>query len=495
MLDSMLTGLAVLIEPAMMLYVLVAILLGLVFGILPGLQGMTLMAIFIPFTWGMDPILALGLLTAGWSVANNGGSITAILLNVPGTGTNAATLVDGFPMAQQGKAGRALGAALTASALGGLEGGLVLALLVPVVVPLVIAFGSPESFFLIVMGLNLIAVLGGESKIKGLISGLLGLLLAFVGYYAGSGFARYTFGTTYLLDGIKIIPCILGIFALPEMMALMLSGGTIVSNARQIVTPAADIWEGVKDVFRHWWLFLRCSAIGTLIGIVPGTGGSVAVWVAYGYAKATSKNSDTYGTGNVEGVIAPESANNAKEGGAMLTTLALGIPGSPAMAVLMGGFLILGLQPGPAFLVEHLDIAFSMVGVLIIANILGAGICILAAPLLVKVTRVPGQILAPFVLCIISLGAFSYRNSISDVMLMFALSIFGWAMKQFGYSRPAFFLGFILGGLAERYFGISIKSFGWTFFLTPISLVIIGLTILGVFYQPLMQYLKRGRGQ
>ena len=494
MLDSILTGLAFLLDPGMMMYVLIAAVLGLVFGILPGLQGMTLMAIFIPFTWGMDPYKALAFLTTGYAVACTGGSITAILVNVPGTEINSATLVDGFPMTQKGKAGRALGAALTASALGGLEGGIVLALLVPAVVPIVMAFGSPECFFLIVMGLSFIAALGGSDKIKGLISGLMGLLVSFVGYHAATGFARYAFDTGYLLDGVKIIPCTLGIFAVPEMMALMLSGGTIASNAHQMAPPVADIWEGVKDVFRHWWLFLRCSAIGTFVGIVPGIGGGVAVWVAYGHARMTSKNRELFGTGIVEGVIAPESANNGKEGGAMLTTLALGIPGSAAMAVLLGAFLIFGLQPGPTFLQEHLDIAFCIVGVLIVANLLGAGICLLIAPTLVRITRIPGRILVPFILCIVSLGVYSYRNSIFDVFLMFGISILGWTMRQLKYSRPAFFLGFVLGRLAEQYFDISLKAYGWKFFLSPISLLIIAITVAGVSYHPLMQFLKRGEG-
>jgi len=493
MIESMLSGLYALTDPGMMVYISIATLLGLVFGIIPGLAGMTLMAIFIPFTWGMDPSKALAFLTTGYAVACTGGSITAILLNVPGTEINAATLLDGFPMARQGRAGRALGAALAASALGGVEGGLVLALMVPVVIPVVMAFGSPESFFLILMGLSFIAVLGGKDRMKGIIAGLLGLLVSFIGYHTSTGFARYTFGTTYLLDGVKIIPCTLGIFAVPEMLALMLSGGTIAQDAGPVTTSGSDVWEGVKDVFRHGWMHLRCSAIGTFIGLVPGIGGSVAVWVAYGHAKATSRHPERFGEGTVEGVIAPESSNNAKEGGAMLTTLAFGIPGSPAMAVLMGAFLILGLQPGPTFLQEHLDITFTIVGVLVVANILGAGICLLVAPILVRVNRVPSQILVPFILCIVSLGAFSYRNNVNDVFLTFGIAILGWIMRQLDFSRPTFFLGFVLGHLAENYFDISVKAYGWKFFLTPISLTLIAVTIFGSSYQPLMQFLRRRR--
>jgi len=493
MIDSMVQGLLVVFQPGMMLYIFFAVLGGIVFGLMPGLSGLTFMAIFIPFTWGMDPYRAIAVLTAAYAVSCTAGSITSILVGVPGTGPNAATLLDGFPMTQQGKAGRALGASLTASGLGGLEGSIVLALLIPVVMPIVLAFGSPESFFLIVMGLSFIAVLGRGSKAKGVISALLGLLFSFVGYHAGTGVPRYIFGSTYLLDGIKIIPCALAMFGVPETFALMISGGTIVKEGMQIRAPASDIWEGAKDVFRHWWLHLRSSWLGTFVGIVPGVGGDIAVWVAYGHAKATSRHPETFGTGNIEGVIAPESANNGKEGGAMLPTLALGIPGSAGMAVLLGAFLIQGIQPGPTFLRDHLDMAFTIVGVLIFANLLGAAICILIAPTLIKVTRVRGHLLAPFLLCIMTLGTYCYRNSLFDVYLLLGLSFLGWTMRQLGYSRPSFFLGFILGGLAERYFSLSLSAYGWKFFLTPISLIIIFITILSVTLQPMIEYIKGRR--
>ncbi|MDP2267637.1 MAG: tripartite tricarboxylate transporter permease, partial [Deltaproteobacteria bacterium] len=316
MFDSIVQGLSVLLQPPVMLGMFLAIIGGLIFGLLPGLSGLTFMAIFIPFTWGMDPFLAMTILVSAYAVSCTGGSVTAVLVNVPGTPANAATVLDGFPLTQQGQAGRALGAALTASASGGVLGTLVLASLIPVVTPIVMAFGSPESFFLILMGLSFIAVVGQESKIKGSISGLLGLLVAFVGYHDATGVARYTFGTSFLLDGVKIVPCALAIFAVPEMINLMISGRSIVEDGKKVQAPFADIWEGMKDVYRHWWLHLRATALGVFVGIVPGVGGDVAVWVAYGHAKTTSKHPETFGHGNIEGVIAPESANNGKEGGA-----------------------------------------------------------------------------------------------------------------------------------------------------------------------------------
>ncbi len=491
MIESMVQGISVLFQPVMMVSMFLAVIAGIIFGILPGLSGMTFMAIFIPFTWGMSPYLAMTVLVSAYAVASTGGSITSILVNIPGTGPSAATLLDGFPLTQQGKAGRALGAMLVASGLGGVEGTIVLALLIPMVMPIVMAFGSPECFFLIAMGLSFIAALGHGSKTKAAISGLLGLLLSFVGYHDGTGFARYTFDSSFLLDGIKIIPCALAIFAMPETIYLMVSGGSIVKEGTIVRASAVDIWEGVKDVFRHWWLHLRCVILGVFVGIVPGVGGDVAVWVAYGHAKTTSKHPETFGQGNIEGVIAPESASNGKEGGAMLPTLALGIPGSGAMAVLLGAFLIQGIQPGPTFLQERLDLAWTIVGALVLSNLLGIVICLFIAPTLIKVTRVRGHLLAPFLLCIMALGAYCYRNSLSDVFLMLALSCLGWTMRQLGYSRPAFFLGYVLGELAERYFGISILAHGWKFFLTPISLTIIAFTIFSVSLQPIVAFFRR----
>ena len=491
MIASIIKGVSALFQPMIMLTMFLAVIVGLIFGILPGVSGMTFMALMIPFTFGMDPFLAFVLLVSGYAVSSTGGSIASILINVPGDGPSAATLLDGFPMTQQGKAGRALGAMFTASGLGGVEGTVVLALLIPVVIPIVMAFGSPECFFLIVMGLSFIVSLGNEAKAKGAIAALLGLLVAFVGYHDATAFPRYTFGTAYLLDGIEIVPCALAIFAVPEAMSIMISGSAIVKQGTVRRSASADLWEGTKDVFRHWGLHIRCVILGVIVGIVPGVGGHVASWVGYGHAKTTSKHPETFGHGNVEGIIGPESAMNGKEGGAMLPTLALGIPGSSGMAVLLGAFLIQGIQPGPTFLRDHLDLAWTITGTLVLANVLGMLICFLAAPTLIKVTRVRGHLLAPFLVCLMALGAYSSRNSLEDVFLTFGLAFLAWAMRQLGYSRPVFFVGYVLGGLAERYFGISVMAHGWKFFLTPISLIIIAVTIVSVSIEPLIKYRKR----
>ncbi|MDP2719122.1 MAG: tripartite tricarboxylate transporter permease, partial [Dehalococcoidia bacterium] len=307
MLEAMWLGLQDLLSLQVMFFLVLGVVIGLIFGIIPGIGGLTAIAILLSLVWGMKPVLALSFLLALSAASSQGGSITAILLNVPGTGPNAATLLDGYPMAQQGKAGRALGAVLTASALGGLFGGLVLILLIPVVRPLVLAFGSPELFFLVLLGISFIAVLSGGSMIKGTAAGGLGIMLALIGYQVTTGMPRFTFGTLYLEDGISLIPLTLGLFAIPEAIDLALKGGAISSKDRAIVTIGSDLFEGVKDVFRHFWLFIRCSVIGTIMGIIPGVGAETATFVCYGHAKQTSKHPEQFGLGTVEGVIAPES--------------------------------------------------------------------------------------------------------------------------------------------------------------------------------------------
>jgi len=494
MLPAIVQGLSVLLDPAIIALMIGGIIIGLVFGILPGLSGLVGIAILIPLIYGMEPVHALVLLMAMHVVTYQGGSVTAIMLNIPGTGPNAATLFDGFPMTQQGHSGRALGNALTASVLGGLFGAIVLALVIPVIRPIVLAFQSPECLILILIGISFIALLGGGSASKGLIAGGLGLILSFIGYQGLTGVVRYNFGSIYLYDGIKLVPLALGLFAIPTTIDLITTGGTIAKVRTVVASTRADLFQGIKDVFHHWQLLLRCSGIGTLVGTIPGIGGDVAVFVAYGHGKQTSKHPERFGTGCEEGVIAPESANNAKEGGSLIPTLAFGIPGSAAMAVLLGAFLIIGLQPGPMFLKEHLDIAFTLVGVIVLANILGSGIVMLASGKLAKIAFVRGHILGPLILILVALGAYSVRLNMLDVLTAFILGGLGYAMTRLGYSRPALFLGYVLGELGETYFYISLAAYGWLFLTKPIVLILITVAVLGLSYKRIGALFRKRAG-
>ncbi len=482
MIEQMISGLLSIFHPNILAYILLGLPIGLIFGLLPGLSGVTTLAVLMPFIYGMEPFTAMAFLLGAHSVCNNGGTVTAVLLNIPGTTSNAATMLDGYPMTEKGLAGRALGNALAASAFGGLFGGLVLIVLIFVVRPLVMAFGLPEYFFLILLGLCFIAVLGSDSPVKGFISGAIGIFLSFVGISTLTGDPRFTFGSLQLIDGFQIVPIGLGVFAIPEVVDLLTQKSETIAKVDKATVSPGQMWEGTKDVFRHIKLFMLSSGIGTFIGIVPGVGGDVAPWVAYGIAKQTSRNPEKFGTGCVEGVIAPESSNNGKEGGALLTTLALGIPGSAGMALLLGAFLIVGLDPGPMFLKDHLALAFSMASTVIFANFVGSAVMMVVSKKLSAVSFIPGNVLGPVILAVVVFGAFCAKNNLMDIVFCFMFGALGVVMKAYHYNRAALFLGFVLGVMAEKYFGLSIATYGALFFLRPISLAIIATTVVVLFY-------------
>ncbi|MFC1979920.1 tripartite tricarboxylate transporter permease [Chloroflexota bacterium] len=464
---------------------------GLVFGFIPGLSAIVGMAIFLPFVFFLPAEHALPLMVAMGSVVFTGGSISAILLNVPGTGANAATLIDGFPMTQQGKAGRALGAALVSSASGGVLTVFFALAMIPLVLMIVMGITSADTVFIVLLGIAFIAVLGAGSMVTGLISGCLGLLISFVGFENVSGMSRFTFGSVYLYEGIALVPLALALFAIPEMIALTAKGGTISVRTDSTVKGMSGVLEGAKDVFRHWGLWLRCSVIGYIIGIIPGIGGAAATFIAYGQAKQISKYPEKFGTGVVEGVIAPESANNAKEAGALLTTLALGIPGSAEMAVLLGGLLMVGLIPGPAMLTEHIGLSMTLILVIVAANVMGVLICLPLAHRIAKIAMVPARLIVPVVTVLVFVGAFSVRQELLDLVVILAFAVLGMAMRQFGFNRPALFLGFVLGRIFENYLFIALQISGPLFFMRPISLTLIVLIVAIIAYGPVRGIIQR----
>lgn len=474
------------------LFMLLGVTIGNVIGILPGIGSMATLAMLLPFIYGLSPTVALTFLLSITAANSQGGSLTAILFNVPGSGPSAATMLDGHPLAQQGKAVYALSAVLLSSALGGLFGGAVCFASIPIIRPLIMAFGSPELFFFVLIAITFIAVLGRGSMLKGAVAGLLGLTLALFGCQGSTGVFRFTFGTLYLEDGIDLIPLVIGIFAIPEVIELMVTGTSIAAKAREIRGSVfKEMMDGFKAVFRHFSLFIRCSVIGTLCGIIPGVGGDIAVWVCYSHAKQTSKHPELFGTGIIEGVIAPESAQNAKEGGALLTTLAFGLPGSSIMAMILAAFLILGIIPGPKMLETHLVLSFSLAWTIILANCISSVSLLVLTPFISKVTLVGGRVLAPFIILFIAVGAYANKHSLTDVWVAFLIGIFGYFAKITGFNRPALILGFILGALAEKYFLISVRAYGLAFIYRPISLILLFIALFGVGARPLWEFLKR----
>jgi len=423
--------------------------IGLLFGAVPGLGGVTALALVLPLTFGMDPLVAMIFYAAVMGAVPFGGSISAILLNTPGTAPNAATCLDGHPMSRRGEGNKALGISATASGLGALFGVAVLLVLLPVVRKIVLLFGPPEFLMLVLVGLATVALAARGNLLRGLMSGGIGILISLIGYSLVFGNLRFDFGSDYLFDGIELVPFLIGIFAVSELINYTLKGGKI---AAEKVSLAGSVLDGVKEVFRHKICFFRSSAIGTCIGIIPGVGGTAANFIAYITAKESSKHPETFGTGDPEGVVAAESANNAKDGGALLPTVGFGIPGSAEMAVLLGGFILHGLAPGPMLIKEHLDIVFALLVGLVLSNVIASTLGLFTANYLARVTLVDIRYITPVVLVLCFVGSYVLRGDILDVLLALVSGIFGYGLLKFGFSPVCLIIGFILGDLAERAF-------------------------------------------
>ena len=477
------------------LFMLVGIFIGFWVGILPGLGGAATLALMLPFIYQLDPIPAFAFLLGSNAVTATTGDITSILFGVPGEGTTAATIVDGHPMAKNGEAGRALGAALMSSLVGAIFGAFALALAIPIMSPLVLSIGAPEFFMLALLGITFVASLSGGNLIKGLTAGCLGLALATVGVDPIRGFPRFTFeavlgqeASVFLWDGVSLVAVTIGLFAIPEIIDLAVQGTSI---ARDKIEKLGGVWEGVKDTFKHWRLVLKCSGLGTYIGLLPGLGGATAQWVAYAYAVQSSPGKDRFGKGAVEGVLGPGAANNSKEGGSLIPTIAFGVPGSVSMAILLGAFLIQGIVPGPDLLdpAKHLTLTFSFVWIIVIANIVTVAVCFLFLNQLAKITLVRGVLLIPFLLLLIYIGGFTVKNSFGDMIMVLIFGALGWLMVQFDWQRPPLLLGLVLGTIAERNLFISTQAYG-TGWLMHVGVIIIGLFILGAIIYSIRQIRK-----
>lgn len=493
MFDGLIEGIQYLAHGRAILMLLAGVCLGLVFGAIPGLGGTTAIALIIPLTYGMQSedvmVLAGGIIAA----TSFGGSITAILLNTPGTAPSAATCFDGYPMAQQGKAGAAIGAAGASSSIGGVIGVMILIAVIPVAKELVLAFGPPEFFMLAMLGLAAIAASTGGMFLRGLIAGVAGLIFAFVGYDAISGGERFTMGTDYLWDGVSLVPALIGLFAIAEMINLSVSGGTVVRTA-EVGRKITGVWEGIAATVRNWPTVLRGSAIGTFIGAVPGVGGTVAGFIAYSAAQQVSKEPESFGKGNIQGVIAPEASNNAKDGGALLPTLAFGIPGGAEMAVLLGLLVLHGLEPGPLLLIEHEGRMFSLIIAVTLSCIFATIIGLTFARALSLITLVNVQILVPTVTAVSMVGAYALENKIEDVILAIVFGVLGYVMMKYRFPRVTMVIALVLGELAERNFHISMRmddGGAAVFFTRPISLALFLLVVTSLVLPIVRLYLTR----
>ncbi|MEM8956844.1 MAG: tripartite tricarboxylate transporter permease [Pseudomonadota bacterium] len=476
MFEAALLALAELSNPTTFLALIAGVVVGLMVGILPGLGGTAGLALLLPFVFGMDPGVALAMMIGLTAVTTTSDTFPSVLMGIPGTSGSQATVMDGFPMSKRGEGTRALSAAFVSSLFGGIFGAVVLSFAVFAAKPIILSIGFGEQFMLVVLALSMVGILTGINIWKGLAACSMGLMLGALGAAPLSGVERATLGTSYLLDPLPLVIVGLAMFATPEIIDLLRRQERIAHGGK-----LGGGWlQGARDWARNWWLSMRCSAIGCIIGALPGLGGSVVDWIAYGHAIQTTRNRERYGTGDVRGVIAPESANNAKEGGALVPTLLLGIPGSGSMAILLGGLILIGIDPGVELVTEQLDLVYLIIWSIAVANIVGAGICFALSPQIAKLTTIRYVLLAPFMLGIIFFAAFQATRSWGDLIALFLLSVLGVYMKRFGWPRPALLIGFVLAERVESSVYQTVALYGFTFLQRPIVIVLLVLTLLSV---------------
>ena len=495
MLDAIVTATGEIFTISRMGWLFGGVLLGSVIGFVPGIGGRTTLAILLPFIVKMDPASALVLIVGIHAIGNTADTIPAILFGIPGSTSATATVMDGYPMAKKGEAQRALGASFLSSGIGGLIGAFTVLATIPMIRPVVLTFGNPEFFMTAILAIVMIALLTGGAPVKGLIAGCAGLMIGMIGVAPQTGVQRWTFDQLYLSDGIPLIPIALGVFAIPELVDMTLGGtGTKIAANAQIASTSTK-WQGVKDVFAHWWLLVRSSFIGSWIGILPGIGSGSAIWLAYGHAVQSSKDKDNFGKGDVRGVIAPEAANNASDAGDWCLTLAFGIPGSATMSLVLAAMLLLGLSPGPKMVTERLDLTLIIVWSLVLANLMATGLCFFFTKQLAGITKLPVHHLFPVLIVLIFLAAYQSTTDWGDLVALLGFSAIGISMKRFGWPRPPLIVGIVLQRLAETYFFLTTKLYGLSWLTRPVVIVLFALIVWTIVHAVMRHSRDRARAK
>lgn len=477
--EPLLLGLQALADPGLLLLLVIATLGGVVIGALPGLNATTGAALLLPFTLTMEPIPAIAILTAIYCSATFAGAITAILINTPGTSASATTCLDGYPLAMRGEAGRALGLAVVSSTVGGVLSVFCLMLAAPLLARAAYHFSPPEYFALTLFGLSMLATIGDGSAIKNLISGALGVFLALVGVDNLTTVERFTFDSHELYEGIGFVPVMIGIFGISE---LLVQSNALETVRERIVMKAVKL-PSKEDYAKVWKTVLRSTGIGTFIGILPAEGATVASMIGYNEARRWSKTPEEFGNGAIEGIAGSEAANNAATGGAMVPTLALGIPGSATAAVILAGLMVHGLRPGPAMFTEQAGFAYAIFWSMLFVNILFLFLGLYGAKVFARITMVPTQLLWPCVFVFSIVGAYALEQSMFDVWVALAAGVLGYFMRRYSFSVVPLAIGLILGGMLEQRFGQSMVMLDeqwWMIATRPLALFFLILTALAL---------------
>lgn len=446
--EQVLAGLEMAVAPTTVGVIFLGVVIGVLVGALPGLSSPMAIALLIPFTISMTPISAIAMLAALYCAGTFGGSITAILINAPGAPPAAATALDGYPMAKRGEAGRALGLAVVSSVIGGILSLVILLLGAPLLAQIAVTFTSAEYFALALFALSMLASISGKSSLRNLIAGLFGVLLSTVGVHLTTGVERFTFGIDQLYEGIPFVPVLIGLFAIAEFLKQARVGDVVYERIRANVMklPSRADFQRVK------WTILRSSGLGTFVGILPAEGATVAAIMGYNEAKRWSKDKDKFGTGVPEGIAGPEAANNAATGGAMVPTLALGIPGSVSTALILGAMVMHGLKPGPFLLENQPEFLYGIFGAMLIANLTFLVVGMAGAKLFSQITLIPRTILWPTVLVFAIIGSYAASSSFFDVWIMVVSGIVGYFMLRFGFGPAPLIMGLVLGPIVEENF-------------------------------------------
>lgn len=487
--ESIVQSFMTVFSPLSIVFMFLGTTFGIVCGALPGLGPSMAVILLLPFTYNMDPIVGIITLVAVNVGAQAGGSISSILLRVPGTASAIATTFDGYPMATQGKAGKALGLAFTASAFGSIFSAIAMLISAPLLAKAALKFQSAEYFVLALLGLSCISSLGSKNQAKAILSGFLGLLLSTIGLDAINGAERFTFGQSWLYGGIDYIPVMIGAYAIAEVYKnISIHCGVAVSEGKVEKNSKFEFIK-LKDILSKINTYLKASIIGTIVGIIPAAGGSIAAFIAYSEEVRASKTPELFGTGIEEGVIAPEAANNGAVGGSLVPTLTLGIPGSPVAAIIMAAFMLHGLTPGPLLLQQQPHMLYSIFIAIIVSSLLMLVLGKYISKEFTKILDLPYPLLAILIMVLGVVGAYSLRNNFIDVLILFVFSFIGYFFNKFNYSTSAFVLGLILGKIAENSMRkqLIVDNGSWLGFVTrPLSLIIL-LFSLTAFFSPLIK--------
>ena len=480
MLEAAIDAAQRLFSPGPLLAMLIMLPISLISGMMPG-GNLPVAVIVLGFAGYLDPWITVTAVVFFLAASDITEPVPSILMGIPGARSAQATILDGYPMAQRGEAGIALGASYMCTLVGGVIGALALLLALPLSRELLRLFGSAEFFMLSLLGLLCVAIVSSGAFVKGMLTASFGLAIAMIGFSPVTGAVRADFGIGYLWDGVPLVPIVVGLFALPEAIDLVVANTPIARARLDVMLREAnrDVYRGMREALNHKWLLVRSSLIGTFVGMMPGVGSSGAHWIAYAQARQTEKGGvESFGKGDVRGVIAADSANNSVDGGTLIPTVVFGIPGSGGMAILLAILVISGVQPGPAMLTRHLDLTISLVYIVALANIVVVPIMLFAAPLITRIAAIPPNVLAPIVIGIVTLAAYQATYSVEDLFLVLAFTVLGVFMKRYGWPRPPILIAVVLAEIVEKFLWLSINTYGFSMFLRPQFVGIIAAMVL-----------------